>query len=234
MTPENNAKAIEMHCTGRYSSAKIAAHLGVHPATVQRYLRREGYELSQGRPMIHGATLRMIAEKRDQGVSWADLEDLMGFSGNQMRIRLKELPDRIMAVECYKGGMSILDTARTVERGQETVRAWLAQEGVLSPVGRPSKMTDEAKKKIESMADKGYTGSRIGLVLGIDGTAITRHMRSIGKPFKRGVPTVVTKALLDFAVAERGEGCTWEDIEARSGVSKRALQNAIKKINLVG
>ena len=95
MTPENNAKAIEMHCTGRDSSAKIAAHLGVHPATVQRYLRGQGYELSQGRPMIHGATLRLIAEKREQGVSWADLESLMGFSGNQMRVRLKELPDRL-------------------------------------------------------------------------------------------------------------------------------------------
>lgn len=234
MTPENNAKAIEMHCTGRYSSAKIAAHLGVHPATVQRYLRGQGYELSQGRPMIHGATLRLIAEKREQGVSWADLEDLMGFSGNQMRIRLKELPDRMRAVEVYKGGLSVGDTASAVQRGQDTVRAWLAQEGVLSPVRRPTVMTDEVKKKIESMAEKGYTGSRIALTLDMHTSAVTRHMQSIGKPFKRGVPTVVTRALLDFTLCEREKGCTWEDIEARSGVSKRALQNAIKKINLVG
>ena len=234
MTPENNAKAIEMHCTGRYSSAKIAAHLGVHPATVQRYLRGQGYELSQGRPMIHGATLRMIAEKREQGVSWADLEELMGFSGNQMRIKLKELPGRLMAVECYEAGMSIIDAARTVGRGQETVRAWLAQEGVISPVRRAKVMSDQVKKKIESMAEKGYTGSRMALYIDVSEVSIRRYMSSIGRPFRPGAPSVVTRAILDFTLAERAKGVIWDEIEARSGVSKRALQNAIKKINLVG
>lgn len=88
MIPECEELARELHANG-VSAAKIAAKVGYHPVTVQRYLTSLGHKLSQGRLMITGEVLQMIRDKRAEGMPWADLEALMGFSANQMRIRLK-------------------------------------------------------------------------------------------------------------------------------------------------
>jgi len=80
--------ARELNASG-VSASKIALRVGYHPSTVQRYLNSLGCTLSRGRLMITGEVLQVIRDKRAEGMPWADLEELMGFSANQMRIRLK-------------------------------------------------------------------------------------------------------------------------------------------------
>lgn len=89
-TPDKVDKMASMIAAG-YSCRKIALHFNIHPTNVQRALKRRGVEFPRYKKReITADVLAQVRELRDAGTAWWRVEEIMGYSVNQLRIRLQE------------------------------------------------------------------------------------------------------------------------------------------------
>ena len=74
-----------------YSCRKIALHFDIHPTNVQRALKKRGVEFPRYRKReITEEVLVQVRRLRASDTPWWKVEEIMGYSVNQMRIRLQE------------------------------------------------------------------------------------------------------------------------------------------------
>jgi transposase len=89
-TPDKVDQMADMIARG-YSCRKIALHFDIHPTNVQRALKRRGVEFPRYKKReITADVLSQVRALRDAGTAWWRVEEIMGYSVNQLRIRLQE------------------------------------------------------------------------------------------------------------------------------------------------
>lgn len=89
-TPDKVDQFAAMIAAG-YSCRKIALHFDIHPTNVQRALKKRGVEFPRYKKReITEDVLAQVRELRFKGFPWWRVEEIMGYSVNQLRIRLKE------------------------------------------------------------------------------------------------------------------------------------------------
>lgn len=89
-TPDKVDQFVTMIKAG-YSCRKIALHFDIHPTNVQRALKARGVEFPRYKKReITADVLAQVRSLRDENTPWWRVEEIMGYSVNQLRIRLQE------------------------------------------------------------------------------------------------------------------------------------------------